>query len=800
MPNTQRLPLRLTDCRSDKDRPKCSFLRGALLLAASLPLQPVAWAETGVGKHPGHDRPIEHIVVQARDAEPGGGLIRPEHGTKAVSVVDAHFIATQAPISTAYQLSALLPGANVAASDPMGLSPQTTISVRGLGGDAIGYVLEGMPMNDLAYYSGYPSQFADSENYHSIALAQGAADLDSPVLNAAGGLMSLRFRDPAREFGGMVSASYGSYGTNRQFLRLDTGTIARTGLRGFVSYSHTGAHNWRGPGGNQRHHVDFKLVRPIGDSSQIGFVGSWNSTVTGYYPQLTKDAFRMAGIGGDNVLAAHFDRSDTTRATSYYRLWRQPERTLYLGLPVSLRLADRLTLTTTAYAQGAYGNVPGGSTLPVEGLWLGTSQLDQSLPLRPGEDGQALVRANYTQRSYRSGFTSELAWKTRWNELILGYWFDYGDDHEVQSFSPVSPGGDAPNIWGNGQRGFIRLNDGTRFLAGDNHTVSMTNALFIGDRMHFLSDRLLLSFGFREVMINRDGTNALPGPQYHVGSNGTAPLPRFGLRYQIASRHQIFMNATTNFRAPSLTAFYNLYDPTSGAPEIEGKSNLKNEYSISEEIGYRYAGPRVTGSITFFNYNFTNRQITTLVPVNAAPVQSTINAGGQTSRGLDVELGLRPWHNFAPYLSGEYLHATIDNDIAANGDLLPTAGKRAVRSPALQASAGLAYDDGHIFGFASLHYTGRQYATFMNDERISDRTTGDLSLGYRFSSRGRMKAPSIRLNLINLTNEHFLSGVADPTLNARDTAGRYGTLIAGSAPDYYVGGGFSALATFATGF
>ena len=206
------------------------------------------------------------------------------------------------------------------------------------------------------------------------------------------------------------------------------------------------------------------------------------------------------------------------------------------------------------------------------------------------------------------------------------------------------------------------------------------------------------------------------------------------------------------------------------------------------------------GSVTLFNYNFTNRQISTLVSQNGALISSTINAGGQTSRGVDVEIGTRPWHHFSPYVSGEYLHATIDNDIASNGDLLPTRGKIAVRSPALQASAGLTYDDGHIFGTATLHYTGHQFATFMNDERISDHTTGDLALGYRFADISRLQHPTLRMNFINITNEHYLSGVAATTLNAKETTGRYGTTIEGSAPSYYIGGGFAALFTASTGF
>lgn len=759
------------------------------------------WAADSAAK----PRKAEQITVRAtepekRDAERGGGLIKPHHEIRSVSSVDSSFISKQAPIATAYQLVSLLPGANVAASDPMGLSPQTTISVRGLNTDSIGYVLEGMPLNDLAYYSGYPSQFADGENYRQVSLSQGAADLDSPVLNAAGGLMNLSFRDPARQAGGTVSASYGSYNANREFVRLDTGELGQTRLRGFVSYSHTSAENWRGPGHDMRHHIDFKLVRDIGERSSAGLVGSFNSTITSYYPQVSKDQFRLYGVSSGNALSGHYDPQNQEEATSYQRLWRAPERTLYMGAPVTLALSDHLTFHATPYAQGAYGNVPSGSTLPLSGLYTGTQALGDVLSLPSSADGQAVVRANYTQRSTRSGFTSELAWKQGWNELVLGYWFDYGDDHEVQTFSPVSENGSSANIWGNGTRNFVRLNDGHVYYAGDNHTISIANALFIGDRMNLLSDRLLIEFGFKEVMFNRTGTNAVPGPQYHVGTNSAVPLPRLGVRFQISPEHQVFLNATTNFRASSFTALYNVYDPTSGQTNTTGANNLRNEYSISEELGYRYTGPLVTGSLTFFNYNFTNRQVQTQIIVNNAPISSTINAGGQTSRGLDVELGLKPWHHWAPYLSGEYLHATIDNDIASNGDLLPTRGKIAVRSPSLQAAAGLTYDDGHLFGFASVNYTGRQYATFLNDERISDHTTGNLALGYRFSDTHHLKAPSLRLNFINITNEHYLSGVANPTLSARDTVGRYGTTLSGSAPSYYIGGGFSALATATAGF
>lgn len=740
------------------------------------------------------------VTVDPVALHAGGGMIRPQDVPQSISTVGADYIARQAPSATAYDLVAILPGANVSGSDPFGFSPQTNISVRGLNNDAIGYTLEGMPLNDVAYYTGYPSQFADSENYESVSLAQGAADIESPVLNAAGGLMKLRFRTPAEKAGGMVNMSYGSYDTNREFIRVDSGEIGKTGLRGFVSYSHGATDNWRGAGRDQRQHVDFKLLKTWGNQNSAALLGSWNQAIDSYYPQATKESWAQDGIGGQNNLTRHYHPDDAAQGTDYWRLYRQAERTLYLAAPVDLHLAHGLTWRTTPYTQGAYGNVPGGEVLPVSNAFgVGALSAAGYQPSAESESG-AVMRADYTQRSYRSGFTTALEWKHGPNTLTAGYWYDYADDTQSQTFTPVSADGTAHNIWGGNSTTSLKLADGSLYRTVNNHTISQTNALFVTDTLSLLHDRLLLSAGFKEVMFTRNGTNAIAGTPYHANTNTAVPLPRLSVRYQITPHHQVFFNTTTNFRTPAETALYSALDPQLGTLTTQGSTSVKNEYSIAEELGYRYADNIVVGSLTLFNYNFTNRQIETLGVINGSYVSSTMNAGGQTSRGVDVELGLRPWHHISPYVSGEYLHATVDNDLMSGGDLLPTRGKRAVRSPTLQAAAGLTYDDGHAFGVFTVKYTGHQYATFMNDERMPDYVTANMAVGYRFDDVSVLHRPELRMNFINITNQHYLSGVADPTLNAKDTQGRYGTTIAGESPDYYIGGGFAAMFTASTGF
>lgn len=780
-------------------------MRTFLTLSTTLCLLSLCWparADTKRDHSPHAQRSapphgVEHLVAHgSQQAASGGGLIRPQHGSQARSVVDRAYMDIQSPGATAFQLASMLPGANVATSDPFGISPQTNLSVRGLNGDALGYVLEGMPLNDVAYYGGYPSQFADTENYSEVGLQQGSADLNSPVLNAAGGLMSLHFLDPSFKPGGMASFSYGSYNMRRGFLRLETGEIGHTGVRAFASYSNSHTDNWRGAGHDDRQHVDFKFLKEWGQGNRMSLLGSWNRAITSYYPHATLDQWHSSGIHINQ--AKRYDPNNAAQGTDYWKLWRDPEETFYIGAPMHFRLSHHFSFDLTPYAQSAYGNFPSGSTLGTTGNYLGTQPVNETLNLPGTQNGTAPIRWDSNQRSYRSGFNAALHARYGWNDIVLGYWYDYTDDNEQQPFTTVQSNGYSGNIWADKSRDRVLLQDGQRLLAGSFHTMSQVNALFLGDHISLFKDRLTFDIGFKEVMLSRWGTNALPGPQHNVTSNSAEPLPRFGMRWSITPRDQLFLNATTNFRAPAVTAYYDTFALTSPDRAGVGTSSLKNEYSISEEIGYRRTGEWITGSVTFFNYNFTNRQVTT--QNSTGTMSYSVNAGGQTSRGVDAEIGTRPWHHISPYVSFEYLHATIDNNLPSNGDVLPTKGKTAVRSPHVQAAVGLRYDDGRLFGMITAHYTGKQYATFMNDERMPSYTTADLSMGYRFSNVSILNKPTMRLNFLNITNQHYLSGVSSTQFNAHTTRGIHGSSIAGTSPSYYIGGGFAVLFTASTGF
>jgi len=755
---------------------------GLALLSATCLTLPVAASAQPVNADQADIR-----VIGRRDP---AGLLPDQTEPKAVSAISSDFIVKQAPTLNSFQLVNLLPGANVSSSDPYGLSTSSSLTLRGLGQDEIGVVLEGAPQNDIGYYYAYPSQFADPGNVRQIALAQGSVDIDSPTVGGAGGLLSLTLDDPKARRQALVDLSLGAYDLRRVFVRVDTGAIASTGLKAFLSYSSTRANNWRGAGHDTRQHVDAKLLREWGDGNRASLALSYNDANSASYPSPTLADWQAKGR------KFNYDARYTPGSTNYWRLYRAPFRNLYASAPVHLTLGDRLTLDSTTYLQFGYGNSPYGTQLATTGNFIGNEAVAEPIALPGAVDGVATVLGNYTGDQMRSGNVSKLTVQAGVHRITAGLWFDYGTDRVAQTYTAIDADGRPADLWGY-RRKAIRSADGRLIAYENQRTVTVTKSAFVADSIA-VGPRLTVVAGFKGVNLLRNGRNYLPGPQTRVRSDSFAALPRAAVHYRVDDRQQLFANITTNFRTPNEFTLYDSYE--GGVVATRGTDALKNEYSVSEELGYRYIGPNLSASVTAFHYKFRNRQLATVIDVGGAQVNSTLNAGGQTSYGIDAEIDYRPAQGVSVYVSGEYLRARIDDDLPVGGDFLPTRGKRAVSSPRLQIGGGGTYDDGRLFGSIAGKYVGRQYATFMNDESIKGYATLDVSVGVHLADWFGGKRTDLRLNAINVTDPHVLAGVQAVTTHARDTPGRGGAIIPGAAPAYYVGSGAAVVATVSRGF
>ena len=122
---------------------RTTIRRDALLVATAW----LALPATAVAQQ-APETPADIRVIGHRDPE---GLLPDQTEPNAVSAISADFIVKQAPTLNAFQLVGLLPGANIASSDPYGLSTSSSLTLRGLGQDEITELLEVAPQNDVGY-------------------------------------------------------------------------------------------------------------------------------------------------------------------------------------------------------------------------------------------------------------------------------------------------------------------------------------------------------------------------------------------------------------------------------------------------------------------------------------------------------------------------------------------------------------------------------------------------------------------------------------------------------------------------
>ncbi|MCQ8278922.1 TonB-dependent receptor [Acetobacteraceae bacterium KSS8] len=742
----------------------------------------------------------ETIQVRASGHQAGGGRLPPKTEAVSYSMVTRAYIASQPPQGNVFQLAQTMPGANVVQGDPYGVTNNSTISIRGMGPTEIAFLSDGVPQNAADGGTLSAAQFVDNENVKSVTIVQGASDISVPSFTAVGGVMSYTTLDPADTPGAYAETMFGSYQANKQFIRAETGEIGDTGVKGWVSFSSFHDRHFNGPGIDNRLHSDAHFIKEWGDGNSVGLVATWAQNHLAQYYQPTLAQWQANGAS--NYYAPVFAQQGSVgEKAAYWQNQKNMWDNYNFGVPVKLKIDPSLRFESLGYLWTGRGNVTYGSSLPANGSYFGNEYLSSNLntiPYAAGGVAPAVARFNFTPM--RIGQNSYLTYHTGLNTAALGYWYESDFNRNYIDFVPLGASGLAQNSWLD-PRYSLRYANGQTIYGLNYRLRTQVNGIYIKDDLNLLQDRLHLSAGIKVVMMHRDGLNRLPGPQSTVTQNIVQPLPQMNASYDLDSKNQVFLDAGTGFRAPTATAFFNAYNLGTGSLTTNGTTSNKSEFAIKEEIGYRHQYDVVNATVTLFNYNFTNRQVPTLADINGSLVSTSLNAGGTTARGVDVELSTRPFFHLSPYVSFEYIDARLNNNLLAGNDYLPTTGKFVVMTPKVTAAAGLTYANGGFTGSFDLKYMSKQYSSFMNDQSIPHILYANLGMGYEFGKFGFMKSPKIQLNLSNLGNAQYLSGVASVVSNVRAYRGVYGTPIAaGGQPTYYIGPSFAAILTMSSAF
>lgn len=752
-----------------------------------------------------HAAPVHHrTAVDAHDAEAisvrvsrqalngGGGMMRHEMASHSVQTVTRQYIEMQSPASTALDMIKNLPSVTVSTVDSSGILGGK-INSRSLTDSDMGILLNGVPVA-TAYYL---NQNVDTENVNTISVTPGSSAIDLPVTSAAAGIMDSQTMTPSHKFGGLMDFSYGTNNLSREFIRVESGDIGNSGIRTFASFSHTHSRNWSGPGTNERRHLDFGAAKDFSDGSSVNLFVSWNHQFTMEPLKPTAKQFynKKDGLGTYNYSSSYDPSNPSAYGMLNGNMWDQ----VFVTLPVHIHLPAKFSFDFKPYYVYNGGYTYNGSLFNGAGrnatIGQGGSAISGSVP----------SASYYSVYRPHAGTVAKLNYDpVSWDHMELGYWFDYQDNQVNNMYSVLQTNGSQYFPYNSSKGIYV---NGERYMPYQGDAGWKIHSLFFQNTAKLLHDRLTLNGGIKVAMINRwtvNGASSTPRTE----QNQVVPLPQLGISYRIDQHNLIYVNAEGDFRMPDPGSLGQVYDAQTGG-YVGNPYNPKPQYSIKEELGWRFDNDYFMTDLELFNYSITNRLLATSVYLNNQAISSTINAGNQTARGVDFMISAHPWHHFSPYVSVEYLNATMDSNILTTGtlngqtvsDLLPTKGKTAVQSPHVHASAGLTYDDGHFFANGSVSYVSSQYSTFMNDEKIPGYITDNLSLGYRFNSYGRFKAPKFQLNFSNLGGDFVRTGAYSLVSNAKAAKGIYGSTISSSGtPTYYLYPRFSVTGNISVGF
>lgn len=318
------------------------------------------------------------------------------------------------------------------------------------------------------------------------------------------------------------------------------------------------------------------------------------------------------------------------------------------------------------------------------------------------------------------------------SERSNAYKFDFGNQQQTSLFNPIlSP---LPAFSAGAGSG------------GDLAEPNVTNkkrltSFAIADTMGFLDDTFLVTLGVRHQKLNTGdyayGTSAQTGA-YDQSRNSPAGGVVFKLRKDVSLYGNYIESLGAGQVAPTTSG---------GLPVVNVGQSLPPYVAKQKEIGVKYDGGRLGGSIAFFTTD-RPRAFRNAAGVFSAEGEDNhkgveINVFGEPMRGLRV-LGGVTFLDAKQKLTGD---ATTD-------------GKRVIGVPKAQASIGAELDVPGVRGLAintRLISTGSSYSDATNTLKVPG--WGRVDLGARYVMDVQGKLLTLRARVDNLFDRNYWSSV-----------------------------------------
>ena len=632
---------------------------------------------------------------------------------------------------------------------------ESTISMRGFGKDSIGFSIDGIPNGRTTLGGGsVPTRFFDSSNLAAIDVSQSAGIVGAPSHQALAGHIDYLTQDPGRAFGLRVEAATGSAELGRLYARVDSGELA-PGLTAYLSVSRQ---QWQvsyvdDPSGHDtRDHADLKLAWRLGQDTTLKLYSSFNErketsasnivTLRQFQTDPKQDGYTDHWTGVPGV-----DRN-------YRGLKGNPreDRLSYLSLNTTL---GGLKVSAKAYHHGQDGT--GKET----GLGNGGY---------PGLDGSArslYFRANDYDLS-RSGALVEVG--ARHGDLLdwrAGAWYESYERGQVRRWYPVLDEAAGP-----------ALADTPVAISEDKHWKNRSTMVYLANRSSLLEGGLKLDYGVTyldnrvdyRAPIQDSRTGKLDFVNQARVNSGV--LPKLGALVPLGANTELFAGYAKN--AATMT------DATleGGAATTMAAALRPQDMDTAKafDLGLRHKGDGYALSVQGFSI----RSKETVAADIAGTLQSENVDQGRRIDGIELSGNARvgaAWRLYGAFTYQKARYALGDVDaqgypakgfIRDGADLVGIAPRNLFLEATWRPGDAwrLGVNLRHVSSQAG-YYANPRVANSGVDERMPAYTLLGASGSYQWDHL------TLGLNLENITNKHYLSGVAPELMTSPSSIGRY---------------------------
>lgn len=772
------------------------------------------------------------VVTAASGPKTMDGTMVAETAPKGKYTVTNEFLNRQADGQTVLQSLNLVPGLVFTNSDPYG-SSGGSIRLHGQDGAHIGFLVDGVPLNDGGNYAIYSNQQVDAELIQQANVNTGSTDADSVTASSTAGVINYTTLRATKDFGVVTKAGVGTDNFRRAFALLQTGEFGPLGTRAWIAGSWQKYDKFKGPGTLEKKQVNARIEQDLakpGDFLALNFNYNENRNNSYYAPYLTN---ADASVAGDvETYGEDYDFSTTPGTSNYYGLRLNPSNTGTIRGQSRFTLLPNLKLTVDPSFNYTMANGGGSTSLSETSIQLKNSA-GVGVDLNgDGDTGDTvLVYSPSNTNSRRWGLNTSLIWDVADHHRVrFAYAWDEAHTRQTGEYSVLNSNGDPTDVF-SGKDGYgvaVKTAAGDIAQKRNRSSAATFNQFSVEYRGEFLDEKLIANIGVRLPTLDRelnqycysragsttyycssmtptataakaDGAVAsvvtVNGATYFSPFSAKKSyddiLPNVGLSYRIGDNHSVYGSYSEQMSAPKVDNLYTL--TSTGA-----LGNVEPETGQTVEVGYRFRTPTVMASASVYHTNIQNRIVTTVDQNDGTYIDR--NVGDVEIQGFDAQAQWRLDDSLTIYGSMAYTDAKLQDDLAVSyssttglATYADTAGKQVVETPKWTFAGRLTYDIGKFQIGVQGKFIGERYMTDVNDQKLPHYTVWDADVRYDLGGDGWKKS-YLQLNVTNIFDKFYYGNLSGTQTSATPGSPGYGRTYA------YVGAPRAAVLSLRTAF